>query len=268
MIKKIIKSTPAFNKLLEFSLIRSSINFIRMVVNLRLTEGPLTYNQDGLATSHNCDFIKNPLFMEAYRLGKATHLGIGSSVGSEVQWRTHVICWAASYAKNLEGDFVECGVNKGWFSRAAVHYIDFKRSNKKFYLLDTFCGFSEKYTLQEEKDIGRLPGKGYEECYENVRETFKDFPNVKIIRGPVPETLSQVDAAKVSYLSIDMNCVVPEIAAAEFFWNKLVKGAVIILDDYGWKAHILQKKAFDKFAREKGVGILSLPTGQGLIFKP
>ena len=268
MIKKILKRIPAFNELFEFPLIRKSIDSIRAIANLRLTEGPLTYNEDGLATSHNCDFMTDPLFMESYRLGKATHLGAGSSVGSEVGWRTHVICWAASHAKNLEGDFVECGVNRGWFSRAAMQYVDFKRLNKKFYLLDTFCGFSEKYILKEERDIGRLPGKGYEECYENVKETFREFSNVKIIRGPVPETLSQVDAAKVAYLSIDMNCVMPEIAAAEFFWNKLVKGAVVILDDYGWKAHILQKKAFDKFTREKGVEILSLPTGQGLIFKP
>jgi O-methyltransferase len=65
-----------------------------------------------------------------------------------------------------------------------------------------------------------------------------------------------------------MNCVIPEIEAAEFFWDKLVCGGVIVLDDYGWKGHHLQKQAFDEFAAKRGIKILSLPTGQGLIIKP
>ena len=65
-----------------------------------------------------------------------------------------------------------------------------------------------------------------------------------------------------------MNCAVPEIAAAEYFWDKLVSGAVIVLDDYGWVCHIEQKLAFDEFASRKNVQVLVLPTGQGLIFKP
>ncbi len=57
------------------------------------------------------------------------------------------------------------------------------------------------------------------ECYDEVRKTFLAF-NVRIIRGAVPETLSSVDSEKIAYLSIDMNCVEPEIAAAEFFGKK------------------------------------------------
>jgi hypothetical protein len=64
-----------------------------------------------------------------------------------------------------------------------------------------------------------------------------------------------------------MNVKEPEIAAANYFWEKVVKGGVVILDDYGFPKHIEQKLAFDQFAKEKGVEILSLPTGQGIIFK-
>jgi hypothetical protein len=65
-----------------------------------------------------------------------------------------------------------------------------------------------------------------------------------------------------------MNNVMPEIAAAEYFWDKLVSGAVMVLDDYGFGTHVEQKLGFDAFAARKGVQVLSLPTGQGLIFKP
>lgn len=64
-----------------------------------------------------------------------------------------------------------------------------------------------------------------------------------------------------------MNCAEPEIAAIEFFWPKLETGAIVVLDDYGLNGHINQKIAMDEFARSKGIKILTLPTGQGLIVK-
>jgi len=80
--------------------------------------------------------------------------------------------------------------------------------------------------------------------------------------------LTNFTGDKVAYLSIDMNAAYPERQAMEFFWDKLVSGAVIVLDDYGWDAHKAQKLEMDAFAQEKGVSIFSLPTGQGLILKP
>jgi hypothetical protein len=232
----------------------NTIGFIR---------GPITYCEDGLLTIHNADFMKDPAFSKAYELGKAT----GSWGKGDPSWRVYICCWAALRGKSLEGDLVECGVNKGGFSRAVMQYINFQNLHKHFWLLDTFCGLSDKYITEEERTQGIATGT-YVECYSEVVETFKEFENVHIIRGTVPDTLVHVNAKKVCYLSIDMNCVGPEIAAADFFWDKLVSGAVIVLDDYGWKKHIHQKRAFDEFAKGKNVHILSLPTGQGLIFKP
>jgi len=230
-----------------------------------LIPGPLTYNQDGLATVTNCDFLRDSRFNEAYRLGEQTR----SWRECQPQWRVHVLCWAADKASRLEGDFVECGVNRGGFSRAVTHFVDFPKLGKTFYLLDTFHGLEDKLVTDAERKRGIGSGEWfqYDECYEAVRKTFEGMP-VVIVRGVIPETLPLVKASKVCYLSIDMNCVAPEIAAAEYFWDKLVPGAVMVLDDYGWEPHYEQKVAFDHFAARKGVMVLSLPTGQGLIFKP
>ena len=83
----------------------------------------------------------------------------------------------------------------------------------------------------------------------------------------MPATLVECDAREICYLSIDMNSVEPEIAAATFFWDKVVKGGVVFLDDYGFPLHINQKIAFDRFVLERGQSILCLPTGQGIIIK-
>ncbi len=80
--------------------------------------------------------------------------------------------------------------------------------------------------------------------------------------------MPQVRAEKIAYLHLDMNCSVPELAAIQFFWERLVPSAFVLLDDYAYYGYLSQKIAMDHFAQEKGIKILSLPTGQGLLVKP
>lgn len=225
--------------------------------------GPITYDTDGLTTSNNADFIREPRFAKAYATAAATNPWQGFTL----QWRTYIVCWFADLVKDLEGDFVECGVNTGAYSRAVIEYVDFKSLNKKFYLLDTFQGLVPGQISEQESKAGIEKYLGtYRDVYEQVKQTFAEF-NVSIIKGMVPDTLPQCDARKICYLSIDMNVVAPEIAAINYFWDKVVKGGVVILDDYGFPQHINQKNAFDEFAKSKNAAILTLPTGQGIIFK-
>ena len=64
-----------------------------------------------------------------------------------------------------------------------------------------------------------------------------------------------------------MNNVTPEKAAAEHFWPLMIKGGVMLLDDYAFVGYQLTKTGMDDFAKSAGVEILSLPTGQGLLIK-
>ena len=222
------------------------------------------FDEDCLTTSLNHDFVKNPRFIAAYEAGKAT----GSMFPG--RWRFHVALWAAQHASKLSGDFVECGVNNGSFSKAILTYLPWEDLGKSFHLFDTWAGFDEKQLKAEEIQLGVLDRYGsYDEgIYESVTQTFSKHSRVKLHRGSVPKTLDDARINQVSYLSIDMNCSAPEISAAEYFWEMLVSGAVIVLDDYGFNgSHIVQKLAFDIFASERGTEVLSLPTGQGLIFK-
>jgi O-methyltransferase len=242
-------------------------NYRKINSNVLLLEnkflGPITFLGDSLATSNNADFLKDSRFKRAYSLAEMT----SPWKGFEMQWRTYIMCTLADIIQNLPGDFVECGVNTGAYSRAIIEYINFNDSGKTFYLLDTFDGLCEEQITDEEKEAGIGSYlENYNNVYDQVLETFKPF-NTRIIKGRVPDTLPLCDAQEVCFLSIDMNVVEPEIAAANFFWDKLVKGGVMILDDYGFPGHINQKMAFDKFAEEKGVRILYLPTAQGIIFK-
>lgn len=226
--------------------------------------GRATYNEDGLVTSHYAGFVDEDRFRDAYAAGHAT----GSWPHGDLRWRAHVICWAAARGALLPGAFVECGVNRGGFALTAMKYVGFETLGKTFFLLDTFAGLVAEQLTADERAAG-LRGGGYQPCHAAVLRTFAPYgPAVRVIKGIVPDTLSMVDAGQVAFLSIDMNAREPEISAAEFFWDRLVPGAAMVLDDYGWRKHAAQRIAFDGFARQRGVPLLVLPTGQGLILKP
>jgi len=78
-----------------------------------------SYAQDGLYTLHCADFMRDEHFAKAYAAGEAT----GSWSGAAVHWRVYVACWFAERASSLEGDLIECGVNRGGISRAIVSYM-------------------------------------------------------------------------------------------------------------------------------------------------
>lgn len=231
---------------------------------------PYTYSGDGYSTHHNAACLHEPKFVEAYQKGMNSGHSIAGGGDFHIEWRVYQYCWAAFHAMHLEGDFVECGVNTGICSLAVMHYTDFVKSNKKFFLFDTFEGMPMDQFSHAEVACGidQVHKDSYSDVWDLAQRNFAPYPNAVLVKGRVPESLATVSFEKVAYLAIDMNAAAPEIAAAEHFWEKMVPGAVMVLDDYGWVHHVNQKIAFDRFAEERGVKILNLPTGQGILIKP
>ena len=225
--------------------------------------GPAVYNADGLTTSNNIDFIHEPRFAKAYAAAAATNPWTGFSS----HWRVYIVCWFAEYVKHLEGDFVECGVNTGAYAKAVIEYINFNALNKTFFLLDTYEGLVATQITEAEKQAGVANYlSAYSNVYEQVIDRFKN-DRVKIIKGMVPDTLPEITAQKIAYLSIDMNVWKPELDAMEYLWDRIVPGGILIHDDYGFPQHIHQKLGVDEFARSKQARLLCLPTGQAILFK-
>lgn len=233
-----------------------------------------SYDADHLTVyERSVDFLDDPRFQAAYRRGMDSGHHIARRRGSRgdlhIEWRVHVLLWAAAHAARLPGAFVECGVNTGIYSLAVCEWIDFNSTGKTFWLFDTFEGIPAEQISERERALGRLDENAawYSECFAVAKENFARYPRARLVRGKIPDSLSTVSIDEVAYLSLDLNIVAPEIAAMEFFWDKLVPGAPVILDDYGWVGFRPQKDAMDAFSRERGVEILTLPTGQGLVIK-
>jgi O-methyltransferase len=230
-----------------------------------LFHGPVTYNSDGIASRYATGFRDEARFKKAVAAA-ATAMPPGKSKSAD--WTSHVVFWAAEVGRRLEGDFVECGVHYGYTARGIMEYVGFENSGKTFWLCDTFSGLDAKQISEKEKRDGVLEYLDeYDDFWAIAQRNFVGFSFVRLIRGPVPDTLPDVTAKKIAFLHLDMNCAAPSLAAAEYFWPKMSVGAVLLLDDYGSPIHDAQKEVFDGFARDHGVGLLCLPTGQGLIIK-
>ena len=231
------------------------------------------YDHDGMRLhGKNTEFLRDPRFQAAYRAGMSSGHKIcrhaGSSDDIHIEWRAHICCWAAWHAKQLPGDFVECGVNTGILSLAVCDFIDFNATGKRFLLFDTFRGIPEEQMLPSERQARIAENAAYyAECYDRARQNFARFPRAVLVRGTVPDTLASAAVEEICYLHLDMNIAYPEVAAIEYFWDKLVRGAAVIWDDYGFVHYEAQKHAMDAFAARKGVRIATLPTGQGLLIK-
>lgn len=228
-----------------------------------------SYINDGLASIHNSEFMADKKFASAYARGV-------EAAGKDYnwQWRIHLGLWAADVASKLDGDFVECGVNAGFMSSSIMHYLDWNILDKEYFLLDTFQGLDAKYVTEMEIKEGILEKNKllmesgfYRADINSVIRNFAEWKNVNIIKGSIPETLPQVTSDQIAFLHIDLNCAPPEVAAVEFFWEKMVSGAVILLDDYAYWGYRQQKLAMDAAMCRLGAAIASLPTGQGLIIK-
>jgi len=278
-LKAFVKNLPPFRELIKE---RDNIMERFQAMEKRATiaerrleeiESTTCYNHDGMKLyGKNTSFLDDQEFINAYKTGMNSGHHIGRSKGSQIdihiEWRVHIACWAAKHALRLPGDFVECGVNTGIVSLAVCEFTNFNSTGKSFLLFDTFNGIPEDQMSEGERP-SRLEENSshYSECFELGLRNFASFPKAKLIRGKVPDTLTEVPIDRVSYLHLDMNIAAPEIAAMEFFWDKLVTGAVVLLDDYGWQHYEEQYKAMNNFVAKHNVGIATLPTGQGLLIK-
>jgi O-methyltransferase len=215
-----------------------------------------------LTTRMNSSCIQNPAFLKSIEFSKLL------TKQSRPLWTSYNLIWAANHAFNIEGDFIECGVEKGFHSLSIIHYFknnNFK--NRKFYLLDSWEGVDINSLDRNELHQDMEWNKRYSGTFLEVNNYFKDYDFVKIVKGFIPDTLIEVSSSKIAFLHIDLNAVYPEVESLKFFWNKLSRGAIVILDDYNQIDRQIQKNGIDVLGEKLGYITLSLPTGQGMIIK-
>ena len=222
------------------------------------------YAQDNLiALQRSAGFLQDKTFRQAF----------GDSIENEQEkslaWRLHTLIWAAQHCLNINGDFVECGVYKGFSFSVITAFLQFETIPKHLYLYDTYGGIPEAFN--SEKRSNRIYEKETAEdpdaIYKHVVKRFQQYPNVTLVRGIVPDTFTDTCPEEISFLHIDMNSAKSEMAVLTSLFDRVTPGGIIIFDDYGWTGYVQQKIAEDEFMAQHNHSILELPTGQGMVIK-
>lgn len=240
-----------------------SAKFREAIALMRAIFGSV-YAADNLITfSRSAGFLEDAYFRSAMAQHALTDQE--KSLG----WRIHTLLWAAQQALHVEGDFVECGVWKGFSFGVVTHYLKWASIPKNLYLYDTFSGIPEAYNSENRSNAvyQQQNAEDPDAIFKAAQARFEGMANVYLVRGTVPETFVQACPEKIALLHLDMNSAASEIAALEVLWDRVVPGGLIVFDDYGWAAYSAQKRAEDGFMAERGHTILELPTGQGLLVK-
>lgn len=213
------------------------------------------YAGDNLFTYHrNLSFLDDEKLMAAFNKHATT------PIEKSILWRMSTILWGVQNGLRLEGDFVECACYKGTTVRIVCDAVNFSaQTDRHYYLYDLF-------DHDPSMPHHAMPEHS-RQLYADVKARFADTPNVTITQGKVPEVLAEVAPQKIAFMHLDLNNADAEIGALEVLFERMVPGAILVLDDYGWMGYRNQKLAEDPWFAKRGYRVLEMPTGQGLVIK-
>lgn len=176
-----------------------------------------------------------------------------------IVWRRFIKAMAGFHCSHLEGDFVECGAYEGVGAKTVLDYLGGPAFPKTFWLYDMF-------EHNEQMANHAMPSHG-PQLFEQVKQRFAAYPNVKIFKGFLPDVLAEGSPEKIAYLHIDLNQAPAEIATLDALFDRVVPGGMIILDDYEMFYYRAQKFAEDDWFGVRGYKVFPLPTSQGFVIK-
>jgi hypothetical protein len=204
-------------------------------------------------------WLRNNSALDDLPFRKAWQDNIKNPSDEAIVWRRYILACAAYHCIHVSGDFVECGVYLGSGIKTVVDYlggVDFK---KTFWGYDTYDYNPVEGHLFQGQETG---------LFESVKERFKDYPQVKLVQGFLPDSFKGNEPEKIAYLHIDLNNLEGEIAVLEALFDRVSPGGMIILDDYEWSGvYRPQKKGEDQWFDKRNYRVFPLPTGQGFVLK-
>ena len=259
-----------------FLIIRNYLRGIRIAIKGKkiFVVNKNSYCEDGLATNHITDFLKDKKFINDY-LEAAKNTDMEKS-SHRIIYRAYIVNHFANFAlqkfKNQNGCFIELGTHKGLMAKLIILNSNLINEKTNFYLFDTFEGIPIEQLSDEEKKFALKKNSSIykENVLDFTKKKFKDYDFIKIVQGKLPKTLNikDLEIENIKFLHIDLNNAYAEIESIKILYDKLLVGSPIVLDDYCYsEIYREQKSSWDDFAKKKNISILSLPTGQGVFFK-
>lgn len=150
----------------------------------------------------------------------------------------------AEKANKLDGDIAEIGVYKG----GTAKLLSLACPNKTVHLFDTFQGMPPKddpsIDVHKEGDFN-------DTSLDIVQSALSDCDNTRFYQGMFPETIDNTVSEKFSLVHSDVDLYQCNVDVLEYFYPKMVKGGIIVFDDYEWEGCPGIKKSLEEFLSDK-----------------
>lgn len=180
----------------------------------------------------------------------------------------------------LPGARAEAGVYRGATALLLAHAAksrlpDFR--GRGLYLVDSFEGTSRS-DAQDLIPVRGADGTTRMEAFfpaarsdtsaEVVRGFFREFPEVEIVKGWIPQAFAALPEQPWAFVHLDVTLYAPTRAGLEYFHPRLCRGGVIVCDGYGSLFCPGLKRAWDEYCERHGVAFVVLGHQQAVIRKP
>jgi hypothetical protein len=168
---------------------------------------------------------------------------------------------------HLPGDVLEFGVYKGASLMRLMSFRHFFESeeSRKIIGFDIFGKFPDQ--LQHDIDkrfVDWFENEGGLGIHHDTLEELikaKNISNFELVPGDINVTAIEFakshPAQKIALLHIDVDVYEPTKVILETFWDSIVSGGIIMLDDYAYEFG--ETKAVDEFFKEKNIKIEKPP---------
>ena len=173
---------------------------------------------------------------------------------------------------DLPGDIIELGVYRGTTLMHWANFLEIRNMgdrHKQVFGFDNFAGFTEitekdggSYE-EMHKTVGGYDSSKFEEPLEDAISIFdKDrfIPykaRVKLIKGDIEETvphfIQENPGLRISLIHFDCDMYKPTLTGLKYFYPLVVRGGIILFDEYAIRPWEGETNAVDEFFADKNV---------------
>ncbi|MFN0164646.1 MAG: TylF/MycF/NovP-related O-methyltransferase, partial [Burkholderiales bacterium] len=97
---------------------------------------------------------------------------------------------------------------------------------------------------------------------EVVRQGLAEFPGVSYHPGWIPASLASLPERRYRFVHLDLDLHDPTLGALEYFFPRLVPGALLVCDDFNWPG---ERKAIEDFCARQGIAFETTPHNQAVL---
>lgn len=183
-------------------------------------------------------------------------------------FRMHVLWQAAANAPPEATAAAELGVYRGGSTfLIAAAFRAFSRKLARLDAIDTFAGHPEA-AVDPLLEPRHPPGLFGNVDVEDVRQFLAEVPEAVIRQGAFAEVAPTLPPAEYGLVHIDVDTYRTTRDALDFFYGRLARGGIIVVDDYGAPACPGVRKAVHEFlAATPGCSVWQMRTEQCVIVK-